>query len=214
MKNPFAAITVHSASLAPLWLCVLATTVILGWPDMARANDQRDDAVRDQLEQAQELVGEADDVLQEYATGSAASAKLVRQARAKARADTDRSRFPAMVEGVAMKAAGVLGFGPVADTLAALGTTIAVAGAGVVVGRRRRKDAPSETEDDEPDERRPGGASRRFPAEEARGGRDQNRDQDGAQGRHHAASQSPLMSSDAIDMPRAPSQRNRMVVTP
>lgn len=116
---------------------------------------------RGDLEEALEATGDAQDILGEIAARSPKRAEMIREAKRKARDDTDRSRGPAIAEGAVRQVAGLLGFGPVVDavagTLAAAGTYAAGRVLGGRAEARRRED-----DDEDPDRRPRGGAAKKF----------------------------------------------------
>lgn len=183
--------------------------------NVARADEQRDEAIRAQIDAGNELVQDGSDVFQEYAASSPKARKLMAQARTKARSDTERSRIPAAIEGVARQAASVLGFGPVVDTITGIGAPIVVGTAAYLLGRRRKDGSliePGEPDDEAMRQRRPGGAARDHGFREQDDARDRGRGNGRGEGDARQADVADaLMSAESIDMPRAPSQRHRMV---
>lgn len=123
--------------LYPLVLVVLLCGVALA----------DDSAALRHLDDADESLGEAEQYLQELAASDPEIAKLLRESRRKARADTDRSRGPAAIEGTLRATAGLLGFGPVVDAIAGGVATVTTAASAWAIGNRRRRRREEEEED-------------------------------------------------------------------
>jgi len=135
------------------WLVSLL--LILAAMNVARADDQQ---ARDHLADADEALAEAEDVLRELVGETGDAAKILREAKRKAKADTDRSRGPAMIEGTLRAAAGVLGFGPAVDAISGTVAAAGTAAAAWAIGKRRgsaqaQSARRREDDDDDPDDR-------------------------------------------------------------
>lgn len=140
---------------------LIVLSSVLGATAFAQPTEEDTAAARGHLEDALEATGDANDVLGEIAARSPKRAQLIRDAKRKARDDTDRSRGPAVIEGAARQAASLLGFGPLVDAIAGTGAAVATYAAGRVLGgraeARRRED-----DDEDPDDRPRGGAAKKF----------------------------------------------------